>query len=807
MNPRMGLSRALKAGYMVPTHVPCIRYTLVCFDPLRQHTSDLFVYDGSPPERGSSCAPTLTTIWTFPSPQETTVRYQNRNLTGLSLSLMLIAGTGLALPVTMTQAASVNTQPEAEVQSERIELLRDFIHFVKIARFDVAADLGTRLIETGISSEEFVDLVEDSREQSRFEEAIAAGLRVPVLEPVAAELESMFRDGKLDRARNPDEIARNIALLTEGLRARTLARERLIFAGEYAMPQLLDAYLQNKDLALKAQVQRLLVDLGRQAIAPLMTALPGLDETSQEAIAEVLGLIPYRTSLPVLIDVYQSTDNNAVRQATGRAISRLGGNPSSNVADMYALLADSYYSEPAELTSFPDEEYQLVWNFDPGLGLVMVPIQTPVFHEAMSMRLAERALSLAPQNDETLALWVASNYSRSFDSPDNYDNPMYSSDRRDAEYFGIAVGPEIDQLVLRRGIDSRDTPLVRSAIQAIAQTAGPRSLWGQAIDGRFPLLESLNYQNRRVQFETALALGNAQPNESFNGSERVIPLLASAVKDAAARYAIVLTGEDRETYDQYRSSLERAGFTVLPPAPSGLGELEAAIAETPTIDLIVSSQGYDNTLLSIETARTENKTSVAPVLALMGPDELVPMQRQYGRDQSIAVRRQAISTSAFDNSVETLLEVASGGPISTDEADDYAVRAIEVLRNLAISNNQVLNISDAASILIDVLEQVDGYTMLDIAEIISYMPQPKAQQAIMDKTLGSSDDLQIEMLTILADSGKRHGNQLNNRQIRRLIELAQSDNQDLATTAAATMGALEVDNDTLLQLIFDADAN
>lgn len=735
------------------------------------------------------------------------MRYQNRNLTGLSLSLMLIAGSGLALSSTPAQGSNLAAQPESEVQTQRLELLRDFIHYVKIARFDIASDLGTRLIDTGISEEEFVDLVEQSREQQRFEEAIAAGLRVPVLEPVAAQLEMMFREGKLDRARNPDEIARNIALLTEGLRARTLARERLIFAGEYAMPQLLDAYLQNKDLALKAQVQRLMVDMGRGAIAPLMSALPNLDETSQEAVAEVLGLIPYRTSLPVLIDVYQNTTNNAVRQATGRAISRLGGNPGSDLADMYALLADSYYAEPAELTSFPDEDYQLVWNFDPGLGLVMVPVRTPVFHEAMAMRLAERALTLDPQNDETLALWVSSNYSRSFDTPENYENPMYSSDRRDAEYFGIAVGPEIDQVVLRRGIDSRDTPLVRSAIQAIAQTAGPRSLWGQDLDGRYPLLESLNYQNRRVQFETALALGNAQPAESFNGSERVIPLLASAVKDASARYAIVLTGEDRERYDQYRSSLERAGFTVLPPAPEGLGQLEAAIAETPTIDLIVSAQGFDNTLLTIETARTENKTSVSPVLALMGADDLVPMQRQYGRDQTIAVRRQSISGSAFDNSVETLLEVASGGPISLDEADEYATRAIDVLRNLAISNNQVLNISDAASILIDVLEQVEGFTMLDIAEIISYMPQDKAQQAIMDKTLGVSEDMQVEMLTIVADSGKRHGNQLNNRQIRRLIELAQSDNDELASTAAATMGALEVDNDTLLQLIFVPEGN
>ena len=733
------------------------------------------------------------------------MRFSNRNLTGFTLSITLLAGSSIAMLAPSAHGAAVaQLQPESE-SPEQLELLRDFIHFVKIARFDVANDIGTRLLDSGLSSEGFVDLIEQSREQQRFEEAVAAGLRVPVLEPIAAQLESLFRDGKLSRARNPEEIARNIGLLTEGLRARSLARERLIFAGEYAMPQLLDAYLQQKDLALKAQVQRLLVDMGRHAIVPLITALPGLDATSQESIAEVLGLIPYRTSLPVLIDVYQSTNNNAVRQATGRAISRLGGNPGSDVAEMYALLANSYYSEPAELTSFPGEDHQLVWDFDPGLGLVMIPVRTPVFHEAMSMRMAQRALNLQPQNDETLALWVASNYSRDFDTPEGYENPLYGSDRRSADYYGIAVGPEIDQLVLRRGIDSRDTPLVRSSIEAIAQTAGSRMLWGQDVDGRYPLLEALDYQNRRVQFETALALGNAQLSESFAGSERVIPLLASAVKDASARYAIVLTGDDRESYDQYRVQLERQGFTVLPPAPEGLGQVEAAVAETPTIDLIVSAQGFDNTLLSIETARADGKMSVAPVLALMGPDDLIAMERQYGRDQTVSVRRQAISNSAFDNSVETLLEVASGGPISLDEADSYAMRSIEVLRNLAISNNQVLNISDAASMLIDVLQQVEGFTLLDIAEIISYMPQPKAQQAIMDAALESQAEIQIELLTIVSDSGKRFGNQLSNRQVRRLIELAGADDSALAEAAAATMGALEVDNDTLLELIFDGE--
>ncbi len=727
------------------------------------------------------------------------MRRVTRNIANLSFSIMLIAGSASVL-IPIPQAYASVAQPSTD-HEEELELLRDFIHFVKIARFDIAADLGTQILDVGMAPEDFVDLVERSREQQRFEEAIAAGMRVPVLEPIAAALDGAFRDGKLARARNPDEISRNIELLTQGLRARSLARERLIVAGEYAMPQLLDAYLQQSDLALKAQVQRLLVDMGRQAIIPLTTAMPGLDAARQEAIAEVLGLIPYRTSLPVLIDMYQSTDNDAVRQACGRAISRLGGDPGKVVADMYALLADSYYAQPAELTSFPNEDYQLVWNFDPGLGLVMVPIRTSVFHEAMSMRMAERALALDPTENETLALWVAANYSRELDTPENYENPVYSSDRRDAEYYGIAVGPEIDQLVLRRGLDTRDTPLVRLAIDALAQTAGPRALWGEPIGDRYPLLESLTYQNRRVQFEAALALGKAQPSEPFRGAERVIPLLASAVMDASSIHAIILTGRDREAYDQYRALLEQLGFAVLPPAENGLSDLNAAIAETPTIDLIVTSLGFDETLRSIESARADNKLAVAPVLSLMGPDDFIPMTRQYHRDQSVSVRRSAISSSAFDESVSTLLEVASGGPISDDEADEYSYRSIEVLRNLAISNNQVLNVSDASSILIDVLDQVEGFTLLDVAEIISYMPQPKAQQAIMDRALESSGEIQMELLAMVADSGKRFGNQINNRQIRRLIELAQDPHDELATVAVATMGALEVTNSTLVPLI------
>ncbi|MBL4591391.1 MAG: hypothetical protein JKY96_05470, partial [Phycisphaerales bacterium] len=272
---------------------------------------------------------------------------------------------------------------------------------------------------------------------------------------------------------------------------------------------------------------------------------------------------------------------------------------------------------------------------------------------------------------------------------------------------------------------------------------------------------------------------------------------------ASAINAIVLTGNDRERYEQYRSMLEAKGFHVLPPSDNGFDGIAAAIADTPSIDIIITAMDYDDTLLTIELARNEPKLAVSPVFALLAPEEVEPLRRQYRRDQTISIRRDAISSDAFNTSVDDLLMAASGGVISAEEAEAYASRAISVLRDLAVSNNSVLSVTDAATMLIDVLEHVEGLTMLDVAEILSYIPQARAQGAIMDRALKLDGIDQQEMLTIVADSGKRFGNSLDRRQVRRLIEMAQSSDEALATVAVGTMGALDVQNTDLVPLILN----
>lgn len=735
------------------------------------------------------------------------MRAVTRLAAGFSSTLLAASAALTPVGVLATTAGSAIAQPSDE-NSIELGLLRDFTHFVAIARYDVAEATAQALLASGIDAGTFTTLVERSGEVQRFERAVAEAQRVPLLEDEAAELDALFRQGKLDRARDPEEIARNIELLTGDLRARQLARERLVAAGEYAMPQLLDAFLQNRNPALKAQVQNVMVELGRQAVIPLSTALlGGLDAARQEAVAEVLGLISFRTALPFLADVRDQTDIDRVRQAANRAIVQLdaGNADTSDVAGLYALLSGSYYDERPELTSFAGERHQLMWDYDPGLGLTFVQVETPVFHEAMAMRLAERSLELDPNEAETVALWIASNYSREIDQPAGYENPEYPSTRREPAYYGVAAGTDIAQRVLRRAIDDGDTPLAMRAVSAIQATAGPSELWQAGDDGRVPLLEGLRYPNRRVQYEAAIALGLAQPSSSFDGSDRLVPLLAGAVRDASARYAIVLTGSDRESYARLRGLLEGEGYTVLPPLDTGLNGLDQAITETPGIDMVVVSMPLVQATIAMSEIRDRGETAVAPVLAMLPADELPALERRFRRDATVAVRRFGLGDDQIASVVEDLLEVASGGPIARDEAAAYADRSLSVLRDLAVSGNPVLDVADAAAPLISVMESGRDEVLLDIADVLSHVGDERSQRAVFEQMLSAQGDtaLQLALLDIVGSSGKRFGSMLDRRQIARLFEMARDADDDIATAAAGVIGSLGLENERLVPVILE----
>jgi len=735
------------------------------------------------------------------------------------LLITLLGGTTLGVmggPVAGKVERGALAQPGADQPTTAQtpgQLLRDFVHFTFIDRPDLASGVAAELLGRNPPASEFVDLVEETGEDlNRFQEAVLRLQRMEGGREAADAMLALYSQGKLDRSRNADEIGEAIRMLLGDARSRLLARERLVAAGEYAMTQLFEQMTARNNDRMQAEVQRLIIDMGQQAVMPLCTAIRGSDPVVQERVADMLGLIGYRTALPYLYDTAAATQVDAVRQACSRAIERLGRDRNADVGTEYLVLAERYYDGQREVTAFPGESTQLLWVFTPETGLRSTAIASPVFHEAVAMDLAVRALELDGADASATAMWVASNLSREIDGPANYANPAYPASRRGADFYAISSGTDISMRVLARAIDDRDTPLALRAISAMTQTAGAQALAGRVEAGqligdsdRRPLLESLSYPNRRVQYETALALGIAQPREAFSGYERVVPTLAAAVRDPGAQYAVIVAS-DAERYNSIRRILGELNYQVLPNVMR-IEDAANEISAVPGVDLVVTSLTTETTRTQIDTIRRDARLAATPVVALVSGEGYTALRRVYERDTATAVRPLGAGEGEIVATVGDLVMKASGGPISREEAQRFRDRAISVLRDLAVSGNPVLKVGDASESLVSGLEEADPITRLRIAEVLSYVPTDRVQIALMDLAMSAnlSEQERVQMLGRVAASAKRYGSRLEDRQINRLVTLARSTtaSEAEATAAAALLGALNLQSQSVVPLILD----
>lgn len=729
--------------------------------------------------------------------------------------VLALAGTLGGLPHTANAQGQQDRQQEQ--QADPAQLLQDFIHYVRIDQYELAAGYAQQLLGLGLEPRQFTGLVEDAVRLEDFLDAVILARRPqtsPELRRAADALDHLYEQGRLGRARDPEEIARNIDLLTGTLRQRSIARDRLVYAGEYAMPQLLSAYLQNQNMALRGAARDVLLRMGRQAIIPLSISLSELDPARQELVINLLAQVDYALWVPFVMEVRAQTDVAAVNEAASRALARRLGDASvrGDVGYWFYDLAERYYAEQSEVTSFPGESHQILWDYNPaaaGGGLIPAPIRTEVYHEAMAMRMSERSLRHRTEANDALGLWLAANFSRELDTPDGYENPAYPSSRPEAKYFANALGPRQSQWVLARALDTRDTPLARRAIESLEETAGSQALRRSLVVGvgsnvreRQPLLEALSYPNRRVQYEAALALAKSQPERAFGGSERVVPLLASAIQNASRQIAVVLS-DDAERAESLRQFMEARGYEVF--AGRSLSQVQGAMDDVPGVDVVLMDFPPDEVRPLIGEIRADRRMGATPVLALSLGEGYETLRRRLGGDATVEVRRAGIDEQTLGAAVDDLIDRASGGPIGEEEALEYAMRALEVMRDLAVSRNAVFDVADAAMPLISALGEHQGRMRFMVAEVLSRIGQQRVQQALMESALTSQGIERIELMNYVAQSAKLYGNMLQDRQINRLMDATLGSTGAEATAAAALMGALNLPNDRILPLIISGD--
>lgn len=686
------------------------------------------------------------------------------------------------------------------------KLWDDFNHYVLIARPELAHAAGQALLNQ-VNDDQLLDIVEASDFADWLDRVKVRADGMPTVAETAAELARRIQAARIARARDVQRIKDDIERLGRGLQARMLATERLRAAGQYAAPHLLEALLDPKRANLHPHILTAMVSIGRPMVYPLSEALPKLEPVPMGQIAQVLAEIGYPMSLPYLKLVLEDTSvdptaRRAVQAAHDQIVRVAGRGQDLNAAETFFLLGLSQYeygTSGQEIVGYdPAEKKGIVWEYSLQAGLVPIPVPGQVYGDVLAMRSARKALTLDPGMDRALSLWVMANLRRE-NRLDGERDPSYPSEFQPAAYYALLAGPIRLHEVLSRALADGDSELALDAIAALDQTAGTEALLN--LEGTIqPLLQALSFPDRRVRFEAAFALTRARPKEAFPGSYQVVPVLAEAVRQTEQHHAVIIS-PNQETLNKLQAMVSSLGYDTI--AGQSLLAVNDQIRVAPGIDLVLVQAGADEVMAVFNRAAADFKLASIPIVAVTSPAQQFELTARMPNERRLVL----VSADADENTMRAALENArnsfAGPQMTSAQASDYAVKALALLRDVALVSGDVYKVTDAQPALMLALNDARDDVVTGAAAVLAMIDNAKAQAAIARLALDTTRSVEIRRaaLVSLAESATSFGSSLDERTVRQLQELVANSRGPLAVDAAKAFGALAPATRNAVQLI------
>lgn len=716
-----------------------------------------------------------------------------------SIAVGGVVAAGMA-PAASAMAAPVTVQ---DGTADQARLVDDFLHYLLIAKPDLAEASATALFDSGITDAEIAEIVRERDLGDKAERAISRGRGMAGVGPMVTRFEDALEDGRLSLARDQGRISEAIGMLDGTLRGQLMARRRLVEAGEYAVPALLQTLIETKNPEMELRVTEVLEEIKRQAVLPLCAALPEVSPTVQAKICRILSSIGWPTAIPFLLETAADRSTTPeVRAAAQTAFRRLGGT-STDVSAAFTALAKKFFEEEQSLVAYPSDPKNMVWSYGAHSGLVPTPVPTSIFSQVMAMRCTRTALDADATNRMALAIFVAADLRRENQLADGESDPFAQDATYSPQFFATTAGSSIARDVLAMAIDANDTALVRDAIQALGNTVGRGDMF--ASGGRAPLRECLRFPDRRVQYDAALVLGRALPSEGFPGDTQVVPLLASAVRAGNTSSAVVVADAE-EDRNRFASLLQSNGFQVVA-SGADFYDLENEINRRGAIDLVLVQSAGADAVDTVGRIRAFERTGATPVMLVASAVDGVSLGREFATDRATVVWNGGGSDDQFDAAMTRLMDVAAGGRMSDMDSIGYTRDALQTLATIARSGSTVYKIDDAESSLLEAMGTITGGMRLLVAEVVSLIGTEKSQQALLDGALSAaSASEQVALLDFTAANARSFGARVLPRQVdalRRLIAANAGSNGDgsVADAAGRLYGSLNLPSDEVVRLI------
>lgn len=718
-------------------------------------------------------------------------------LVSLSLRAAVVAvSLAVAVPavVFLPSPAVAQTAAAADPLQKSVE---DFWHFGKVARYDVAAAKAQEILAAGSEplkiTEAFEKIAADRGDN--LDEWLVRWQGVEAMKGPAGQLQKVINEGRFTRRADPTFTQQNIARLSQGDRPYRLAMTQLRESGELAVPLMLDILKDPNQQQQHGAIRRAIVDLGRSALNPLVAATMSNDPAQVEVVVSLLGELGYDSAVPYLARLSEVAMTPNVKTVADQAIAKIGGANGSAGDQFYDLAERQYYGKTSLVADlrFPTAN---VWKFDAEKGLVRTPVPPQIFDDVMTLQAAEMAMALNTTKD-ALSLWLAANFKREVDLPEGQTDATRPANNPDAHFFGVTAGAQYLNAALQRALNDRNNAVALGVVKSLQEIVGDSNFKS----GGSPLIEAMQSGDRRVRFEAAFTLAQALPQQQFAGQESVVPLLAEAVSQTGQPSVLVVL-PTQEAVNAVVQPLKAEGF-IAAGATNAAGALSAA-AGVPAIDVVILSEE----LPAVETESLLGLVASSPKLRAAGKLVIVGSTASQWETRKASDPTISTTTSAEPASLKTAIASARDAtgalPLDPALATQYATRAGELIKRLAISRGQVLDLASARSTLLGALEDARPEIVKLAGEGLALLDNDDAQKGLLLRATaeGVADDVKVSLFKSLATSAKFFGKKLDQGQIEQLDNVVTTGtNAEVKSAAAEARGALDLPADQARKLI------
>jgi hypothetical protein len=720
-------------------------------------------------------------------------------------------------PATAPAAAPESTAaPAANAPTSLKQSVRDFWHYGKVARYDLASAEGQKILSSGAQPVEILQAFEQTvAEPEQFgmpadnlDEWMIRWGNIDQMKDVTAKLQDTLNQGYLTRKSDPAFITHELERLSVNERGRARALNNLRQSGELAVPFMLD-YLRDPSKAqFHAGIRMAMREIGKYGLNAEVAATYSTDATTLVEVCGVLGDIGYDSAVPYLARIASDPNlSDSIHDAANKALAKLGNTAPVNVSDSFDALAEKQYYGNSSIASDTRNPMAFVWYWDATKGLYKTDVPHAIFNDIMTMRQTEASLKAGPHQTAALSLWLTANYKRQLSLKEGEKDATRPDNYPDANYWGVTAGAQYLNDALTRALRDRDAAVALAVITSLQEIVGESNMAADANTGA-PLVDAMGFPDRLVRFEAAFAIAGALPQKQFTGQERVVPLLAEALSQTG-QMSVVVVGPNQDMVNALVDGLKKdGGMNAV-----GATNAEAAVTTAnslPAVDAIITSDELDAVEIDklMQFSTTNPKLQGAAKIVLVKSEASPYVQRALHDPMMTAT--QAADAAGVKAALPQALSKAGANALTPELATKYATRSAQLLQQLAMSRGQILDISAAKTAVLSALNDARPDIVKLAGQTAALMNDKDTQPAILAKASDdkTADDVKISLYNSLALSAKFFGNELDEPGVKTLsgtVESAQ--NLDVRSAAAAARGALNLPAEQAKSLVIGQSRN